>query len=52
MSASESVVATAGYNSNNVNVVVWDTLAPPITCQASVVCHEGNNHNEFFPLKL
>ncbi|KAJ4797154.1 transducin family protein / WD-40 repeat family protein [Rhynchospora pubera] len=40
-SASGSIVATAGYNSNNVNVVVWDTLAPPATCQASVVCHEG-----------
>lgn len=41
ISASGSVVATAGYSSNNANVVVWDTLAPPATCQASVICHEG-----------
>lgn len=48
VSASGSVVATAGYSSNNVNVVVWDTLAPPATCQASVICHEGTKHMNLF----
>ncbi|KAJ3671205.1 hypothetical protein LUZ60_008631 [Juncus effusus] len=41
VSGSGSVVAAAGYSTNNVNVVVWDTLAPPATCQASLLCHEG-----------
>ncbi|KAL2536323.1 transducin family protein/WD-40 repeat family protein [Forsythia ovata] len=31
----------AGYSSNGNNVVVWDTLAPPATSQASIMCHEG-----------
>ncbi|KAK6137078.1 hypothetical protein DH2020_029177 [Rehmannia glutinosa] len=39
--ASGSIVAAAGYSSNGVNVVIWDTLAPPATSQASIMCHEG-----------
>ncbi|CAL4956245.1 unnamed protein product [Urochloa decumbens] len=41
VSASGSVVASAGSNSNGANVVVWDTLSPPGTCQTSIMCHEG-----------
>ncbi|KAL4586165.1 hypothetical protein LXL04_010797 [Taraxacum kok-saghyz] len=41
VSASGSIVAAAGYSSNNVNVVIWDTLAPPTTSRASIMCHEG-----------
>lgn len=41
MAASGSIIAAAGCNSNDVNVVVWDTLAPPATCQASIICHAG-----------
>ncbi|CAL4963239.1 unnamed protein product [Urochloa decumbens] len=41
VSASGSVVASAGSNSNGANVVVWDTLSPPRTCQTSIMCHEG-----------
>ncbi|XP_057454842.1 uncharacterized protein LOC130746287 isoform X2 [Lotus japonicus] len=40
-SSSGSIVAVAGYSSNNVNVVIWDTLAPPATSRASILCHEG-----------
>ena len=43
MSASGSVVASAGSNSNGANVVIWDTLSPPGTCQTSIMCHEGNS---------
>ncbi|KAL5716968.1 hypothetical protein ACHQM5_010067 [Ranunculus cassubicifolius] len=39
--ASGSVIAAAGYSSDDVNVVIWDTLAPATTSQASLVCHEG-----------
>ncbi|XP_021635931.2 uncharacterized protein LOC110632123 isoform X2 [Hevea brasiliensis] len=41
VTSSGSVVAAAGYSSNGVNVVVWDTLAPPTTSRASIVRHEG-----------
>ena len=41
MAASGSVIGAAGYSSNGVNVVIWDTLAPPTTSQASLMCHEG-----------
>ncbi|KAK4418497.1 Bifunctional fucokinase/fucose pyrophosphorylase [Sesamum alatum] len=41
VTASGSIVAAAGYSSTGVNVVVWDTLAPPTTSQASIMCHEG-----------
>ncbi|KAK6158907.1 hypothetical protein DH2020_006221 [Rehmannia glutinosa] len=41
VTASGSIVAAAGYSSNGVNVVIWDTLAPPATSQASIMCHEG-----------
>lgn len=41
VAASGSILAAAGCSSNGVNVVVWDTLAPPVTSQASLVCHEG-----------
>lgn len=41
VTASGSIVAAAGYSSNNVNVVIWDTLAPPTTSRASIMCHEG-----------
>ncbi|KAG7994737.1 hypothetical protein I3843_01G073200 [Carya illinoinensis] len=36
-----SVIAAAGNSSNGVNVVIWDTLAPPSTSRASIICHEG-----------
>ncbi|KAF5197700.1 Dmx-like protein [Thalictrum thalictroides] len=41
VAASGSVIAAAGYSSNDVNVVIWDTLAPNTTSQASLICHEG-----------
>ncbi|KAK7275388.1 hypothetical protein RIF29_16504 [Crotalaria pallida] len=40
-SSSGSIIAVAGYSSNAVNVVIWDTLAPPTTSRASILCHEG-----------
>lgn len=36
-----SVLTAAGCNSNGANVVILDMLAPPATCQTSIVCHEG-----------
>ncbi|GLU00836.1 hypothetical protein SLE2022_181750 [Rubroshorea leprosula] len=41
VSSSGSVIAAAGYSSNGVNVVIWDTLAPPATSRASIICHDG-----------
>lgn len=41
VAASGSIIAAAGSNTNGVNVVLWDTLAPRGTSQASLVCHEG-----------
>ncbi|KAI3933666.1 hypothetical protein MKW92_047590, partial [Papaver armeniacum] len=41
VAGSGSVIAAAGHSSNGANVVIWDTLAPPATSQASLVCHEG-----------
>ncbi|KAM7276220.1 hypothetical protein ACFE04_018086 [Oxalis oulophora] len=41
VTSSGSVIAAAGYSSNDVNVVMWDTLAPPSTSRASLICHEG-----------
>ncbi|KAJ9546551.1 hypothetical protein OSB04_019094 [Centaurea solstitialis] len=41
VTASGSIVAAVGYSTNNVNVVLWDTLAPPSTSRASIMCHEG-----------
>nr|XP_015888746.2 uncharacterized protein LOC107423659 isoform X2 [Ziziphus jujuba var. spinosa] len=41
VTSSGSIIAVAGHNSNGVNVVIWDTLAPPTTSQASIICHEG-----------
>ncbi|KAF9594784.1 hypothetical protein IFM89_034767 [Coptis chinensis] len=41
VAASGSVIAAAGYCSDDVNVVIWDTLAPTATSQASLICHEG-----------
>lgn len=41
VSASGSVVASAGYSSNGANIVIWDTLSPPATCHTSILCHEG-----------
>uniref|UniRef100_A0A1J3IBJ8 DmX-like protein 1 n=1 Tax=Noccaea caerulescens TaxID=107243 RepID=A0A1J3IBJ8_NOCCA len=41
ISSSGSIVAATGYSSSGVNVVLWDTQAPPSTSQASVTCHEG-----------
>ncbi|KAJ8748468.1 hypothetical protein K2173_003364 [Erythroxylum novogranatense] len=41
VAASGSVIAAAGYNSNGINAVIWDTLAPPTTSQANIFCHEG-----------
>ncbi|KAI3441725.1 uncharacterized protein J3R85_001750 [Psidium guajava] len=40
VSSSGSIIAAAGCSSNNMNVVVWDTLAPPSTSRASIICHE------------
>ncbi|XP_054779519.1 uncharacterized protein LOC129287401 isoform X2 [Prosopis cineraria] len=39
--SSGSIMAVAGYSSNNFNVVIWDTLAPATTSRASILCHEG-----------
>ncbi|KAK9749540.1 hypothetical protein RND81_02G133100 [Saponaria officinalis] len=41
VATSGSIIASAGYSSNGVNVVIWDTLAPPTSSRASVMCHEG-----------
>ncbi|KAI5422049.1 uncharacterized protein LOC127076092 isoform X1 [Lathyrus oleraceus] len=41
ISSSGSIIAVAGYSSTAVNVVIWDTLAPPSTSRASILCHEG-----------
>ncbi|KAG8391959.1 hypothetical protein BUALT_Bualt01G0241500 [Buddleja alternifolia] len=41
VTVSGSIIAAAGHSSNGVNVVVWDTLAPPATSRASIMCHEG-----------
>ncbi|RZC84702.1 hypothetical protein C5167_047491 [Papaver somniferum] len=41
VAGSGSVIAAAGHSSTGANVVIWDTLAPPSTSQASLVCHEG-----------
>ncbi|XP_010695486.2 uncharacterized protein LOC104908039 isoform X2 [Beta vulgaris subsp. vulgaris] len=41
VSTSGSIIAAAGYSSNGVNVVIWDTLAPSSSSRASVMCHEG-----------
>ncbi|KAL3622261.1 hypothetical protein CASFOL_033672 [Castilleja foliolosa] len=41
VTASASIVAAAGHSSSGVNVVIWDTLAPPATSRASIMCHEG-----------
>ncbi|XP_065860150.1 uncharacterized protein [Euphorbia lathyris] len=41
VASSGSIVAAAGYSANGANVVVWDTLAPPTTSRASILCHEG-----------
>lgn len=41
VTSSGSIIAAAGCSSNGVNVVIWDTLAPPATSRASIICHEG-----------
>ncbi|XP_050385252.1 uncharacterized protein LOC126801830 isoform X2 [Argentina anserina] len=41
VTSSGSIIAVAGYSSTSVNVVIWDTLAPPSTSRASIICHEG-----------
>ncbi|XP_023540638.1 uncharacterized protein LOC111800941 isoform X1 [Cucurbita pepo subsp. pepo] len=41
VTSSGSIIAVAGYSSTAVNVVIWDTLAPPKTSQAAIMCHEG-----------
>lgn len=41
VASSGSIVAAAGYSASGANVVVWDTLAPPTTSRASILCHEG-----------
>ncbi|KAK4849046.1 hypothetical protein QYF36_020205 [Acer negundo] len=41
ITSSGSVIAASGHSSNGVNVVIWDTLAPPATSRASIICHEG-----------
>ncbi|XP_075507957.1 uncharacterized protein LOC142544805 [Primulina tabacum] len=47
VSASGSIIAASGYSSNGGNVVVWDTLAPPATSQASTMCHEDIEVEEY-----
>uniref|UniRef100_A0ACD5VM29 Uncharacterized protein n=1 Tax=Avena sativa TaxID=4498 RepID=A0ACD5VM29_AVESA len=44
--ASGSVLVAAGCNSNAANVVIWDMLAPPATCQTSILCHEGKSKQQ------
>ncbi|XP_016650199.1 PREDICTED: uncharacterized protein LOC103332248 [Prunus mume] len=44
VTSSGSIITVVGYSSNNVNVVIWDTLAPPSTSRASILCHEGGAH--------
>ncbi|KAA8520765.1 hypothetical protein F0562_014963 [Nyssa sinensis] len=41
VTSSGSIIAAAGYSSNGINVVIWDTIAPPTTSRASIMCHEG-----------
>ncbi|KAJ8573092.1 hypothetical protein K7X08_009603 [Anisodus acutangulus] len=41
VTSSGSIIAAAGYSSSGVDVVIWDTLAPPATSRASIMCHEG-----------
>ncbi|XP_042377288.1 uncharacterized protein LOC121970563 isoform X1 [Zingiber officinale] len=41
VATSGSILAVAGSSTNGINVVLWDTLAPPATSQASLFCHEG-----------
>lgn len=41
VTSSGSIIAVAGNSSNGVNVVIWDTLAPPTSSRASIICHEG-----------
>ncbi|KAJ4825828.1 hypothetical protein Tsubulata_029099 [Turnera subulata] len=45
ITSSGSVIAATGHNSNGVNVVIWDTLAPPTTSRASIICHEGGGRS-------
>ncbi|CAH8387038.1 unnamed protein product [Eruca vesicaria subsp. sativa] len=45
ISSSGSIVAASGCSSSGANVVVWDTLAPPSTSQASISCHEGGSRS-------
>ncbi|KAK3036066.1 hypothetical protein RJ639_029819 [Escallonia herrerae] len=45
VTASGSIVAAAGHSSDGINVVIWDTLAPPMTSRASIMCHEGGAHS-------
>lgn len=41
VTSSGSIIAASGHSSNGVNVIIWDTLAPPSTSRASIMCHEG-----------
>ncbi|KAJ0110941.1 hypothetical protein Patl1_00628 [Pistacia atlantica] len=41
ITSSGSVIAAAGHSSSGINVVIWDTLAPPTSSRASIICHEG-----------
>ncbi|TXG63047.1 hypothetical protein EZV62_010041 [Acer yangbiense] len=41
LTSSGSVIAASGHSSNGVNVVIWETLAPPTTSRASIISHEG-----------
>ncbi|XP_020526297.1 uncharacterized protein LOC18439600 [Amborella trichopoda] len=41
VATSGSILAAAGSSPSDVNVVIWDTLAPPATSQVSLTCHEG-----------
>ncbi|CAK7348696.1 unnamed protein product [Dovyalis caffra] len=45
ITSSGSVIAATGYSSIGANVVIWDTLAPPMTAQASIFCHEGGGRS-------
>lgn len=52
VTSSGSIIAAAGYSSSGINVVIWDTLAPPATSRASIMCHEGWFHRHFSFLSI
>ncbi|XP_078431555.1 transducin family protein / WD-40 repeat family protein isoform X2 [Wolffia australiana] len=41
IAGSGSIIAAAGHNTTNANVVIWDTLVPPSASHTFLTCHEG-----------